>query len=122
MNALILLLWFGNVFFDTLGQVAFKYAATAPSREGFRYWIDLFKNYWLWIGILSYVAEFLLWLAFLSLVPLSQGILLGCVNIITVMLVGRWLFKEYLVPFRVIGILCIAFGIILVGFSGLEAL
>lgn len=93
MTTIIILLWLGNIFCDTLGQVAFKYAAIAPSREGIGYWIDLFKNLWIWIGIGSYVAEFLLWLAFLSLVPLSQGILLGCVNIITVMLVGRLLFK-----------------------------
>lgn len=118
MTFIILLLWFGNVFFDTFGQVAFKYAAIAPSREGFYYWIDLFKNFWIWIGIGSYVAEFLLWLAFLSLVPLSQGILLGCVNIITVMLTGRLLFKEYLVPYRLIGIAFIACGVLLVGISG----
>lgn len=118
MSPLVIVLWIANVFFDTLGQIAFKYAATAPNnREGWHYWLDLFRNFWLWIGVGSYLAEFFLWLAFLSLVPLSQGILLGSINIIAVMIVGRILFRELLTPYRIIGMAFITAGVIFVGLS-----
>jgi len=118
MSPLVIILWILNVFFDTIGQIAFKYAAVNPSnRDGWHYWLDLFRNHWLWIGVGSYLAEFLLWLAFLSLVPLSQGILLGSINIIMIMIVGRLLFKELLTKYRIIGMLFITAGVILVGVS-----
>ncbi|MDF7670476.1 hypothetical protein PT276_04560 [Orbaceae bacterium ESL0721] len=118
MSPLIILLWVCNIFFDTLGQIAFKYSATSPTnRDGWYYWLDLAKNYWIWIGIASYVFEFLLWLAFLTLVPLSLGVLLASFNIITIMLVGRLLFRELLTLYRVIGIALITIGVIFVGLA-----
>lgn len=118
MSPFVITLWVLNIFFDTVGQIAFKYAAINPSnRRGFYYWLDLFKNYWLWIGIGSYLAEFLLWLGFLTLVPLSQGILLGSINIIVIMVAGRILFKELLTRYRIIGMLFITAGVIFVGMS-----
>ncbi|WP_392561826.1 EamA family transporter [Orbus sturtevantii] len=118
MSSLVIILWILNVLFDTIGQIAFKYAAINPrNRDGWHYWSDLFRNYWLWIGIVSYIAEFLLWLAFLTLVPLSQGILIGSFNIITIMIMGRLLFKELLTKYRIIGMLFITAGVICVGVS-----
>lgn len=118
MSGLIIVLWIANICFDSLGQIAFKYAAVAPNnRDGWYYWIDLFRNYWLWIGIGSYVSEFFLWLAFLSLVELSVGILLGSINIIAIMIIGRILFKELLTPYRIIGMLLITAGVVVVGVS-----
>ncbi len=116
MNTLVILTWLGNVILDTLGQLAFKRAATISKEgEGWHYWVNLFSNGWLWVGIGAYVGEFLLWLAFLTLVPLSEGILLGSVNIIAVMVVGRILFKEKLTPLRLTGILLVASGVAVVG-------
>lgn len=118
MTPLIITLWISNIFFDTLGQIAFKFAATSPNnREGYYYWLDLSKNFWIWIGIGSYIIEFLLWLAFLTLVPLSAGVLLASFNIITIMLVGRIIFKEKLTLYRIIGMTLITLGVIFVGMS-----
>lgn len=118
ITPLVLILWIANITLDTLGQIAFKFSATAPqNRSGWYYWLDLLQNYWLWIGIGSYIFEFLLWLAFLTLIPLSQGILLGSINIIAVMVVGRIVFKELFTLYRIIGMLFITFGVILVGLS-----
>ena len=118
MSTLVIILWVSNICFDTLGQIAFKYAAVAPNnRDGWYYWIDLFRNYWLWIGVGAYVSEFFLWLAFLSLVELSVGILLGSINIIAIMIVGRIFFKELLTPYRIIGMLLITAGVVVVGMS-----
>lgn len=118
MSPLVILLWISNICLDTLGQVAFKFAAIAPNnRDGWYYWLDLAKNKWIWIGVTSYIAEFLLWLAFLTLVPLSQGVLLASFNIITIMLVGRLIFKELLTTYRLIGMLLITAGVVFVGMS-----
>ena len=118
MSALIIILWFVNLFCDTVGQIAFKYAAiTSKHQQGLHYWQRLFGNFWLWLGFGTYFVGFIFWLAFLSEVPLSQGILLGSFNIITVMVAGRILFKEHLTAFRLIGILFITIGVILVGLT-----
>jgi len=116
MSALIFLLWLANAGLDTVGQTAFKYAASETgSKDGVQYWLNLFRRPWVWIGIGAYVFEFLFWLAFLTLVPLAKGILLGSINIITVMIVGRVLFKEILTPLRITGILLVAGGVAIVG-------
>lgn len=116
MTPLVSLLWIANVCLDTLGQIGFKYAATCPKhRQGWHYWLDLFRSYWLWIGIFAYIIEFLLWLAFLTLVPLSHAVLLSSINIITIMVVGRILFNEVLISQRIIGMVLITVGVIFVG-------
>ncbi|XKM13263.1 EamA family transporter [Orbaceae bacterium ac157xtp] len=118
MILLIFLLWLGSICCDTVGQIAFKFAAISPkNRDNFGFWYDLLRNYWLWIGFFSYAIGFFLWIAFLSLLPLSQAILLGSFNIISVMLVGRFLFKEHFTPYRIIGVALISVGIVLVGVS-----
>jgi drug/metabolite transporter (DMT)-like permease len=72
---------------------------------------------WLWLGGACYVIEFLVWIAFLSLVPLSEGVLLGSINIVVIMLAGRWLFGERLTRMRVAGILLVSLGVAIVGAS-----
>jgi drug/metabolite transporter (DMT)-like permease len=119
MHATIFLLWLGNILLDTIGQLAFKAAAVAPNEDkGMQYWFTMARLPWIWIGVGSYVMEFLLWLAFLSLVPLSTGILLGSINIVAVMLAGRWLFHEKLTRLRILGIALVAVGVAIVGAFG----
>lgn len=118
MSTLIIALWLINLACDTVGQIAFKYAAmTSKHKQGIGYWHRLFCNYWLWLGFGCYFIGFIFWLAFLSEVPLSQGILLGSFNMITVMLAGRILFKEHLTAFRLLGIFFITTGVVLVGLN-----
>ncbi|HET8730558.1 MAG TPA: EamA family transporter [Moraxellaceae bacterium] len=109
-------LWLANIVLDTGGQLAFKAAAhAADGVPGGSYWARLARARWLWAGISCYVAEFLVWLAFLSLVPLSEGVLLGSINIVAIMLAGRLLFREALTPLRVAGILLVSIGVAFVG-------
>lgn len=116
MTILIILLWLANLCCDTIGQIAFKYAAiSSHHRIDFNYWRTLLFNRWLWLGITSYAIGFLLWIAFLSYIPLSQAILLGSANIITIMIFGHILFKEKLTFFRVLGVGLITAGVIIVG-------
>lgn len=118
MSTLIFFLWLINIACDTVGQIAFKYAAiTSNYEKGLNYWQKLFGNMWLWLGFGAYFIGFVFWLAFLSEVSLSKSILLGSFNIITVMIAGRVLFKEHLTPFRLIGIFFITLGVVLVGLT-----
>ena len=120
ITPLVALLWALNMLVDTGGQLAFKAAATADPRSGtgLARWIWMARRPWLWIGIGCYVAEFIVWLAFLSLVPLSDGVLLGSINIVAVMIAGRFLFRERLSPLRVAGILLVSAGVAVVGLKG----
>ncbi|MCS4510498.1 EamA family transporter [Xylophilus ampelinus] len=116
LSPLVVVLWVLNVLVDSGGQLAFKAAAGDPrAGDGLNRWKWMARRPWLWIGIGCYVAEFLLWLAFLSLVPLSEGVLLGSINIVAIMVAGRFLFAEKLSRMRVAGILLVSIGVAVVG-------
>ena len=116
MSATIVTLWLLNILLDTFGQLSFKAAASgADLGEGFARWKGMARRPWIWCGIVCYIGEFLVWLAFLSLLPLSEGVLLGSINIVAVMIAGRLLFAEKLSPLRVLGIALIAGGVAVVG-------
>lgn len=103
---------------DTGGQLAFKAAAANPEAgDGLARWKHMLSRPWIWLGGTLYVFEFLAWIAFLSLVPLGRGVLLGSINIVLVMLAGRVLFRERLNRLRVLGIVLITLGVALVGAS-----
>ena|SRR5579883_483131 len=116
MTLLVLVFWLLNVTFDTGGHLAFKAAAAHPDAgDGLERWKAMAQQPWIWIGVGCFVAEFVVWQAFLSLVPLSQGVLLGSINIVAVMIAGRWLFGEKFTPMRVLGSTLIAAGVAIVG-------
>ena len=116
LSPLVVTLWVLNVLVDSGGQLAFKAAASEPGeRDGMERWRFMLGRPWLWVGIACYVAEFVVWLAFLSLVPLSDGVLLGSINIVAIMILGRVLFREKLAPMRVAGIVLVSIGVAIVG-------
>lgn len=118
MSTIVVLLWLANIVLDTFGQLSFKAAAIGDLGEGLARWRAMARRPWLWIGVACYVGEFLVWLAFLSLVPLSEGVLLGSINIVAVMIAGRIFFAEKFSPLRTAGILLIAAGVAVVGLGG----
>jgi drug/metabolite transporter (DMT)-like permease len=119
LPALVVTLWMLNIVLDTGGQLAFKAAAgDSAAGDGLARWKYMAARPWLWIGIASYVFEFLVWIAFLSLVPLSEGVLLGSINIVAIMIAGRFLFSEKLTRLRVTGILLVTLGVAIVGVAG----
>ncbi len=119
MSALAMTLWMVNVVLDTGGQLAFKAAAIEPPESGMlAHWRYMAGRPWLWVGVSCYVGEFLAWLAFLSLVPLSAGVLLGSINIVVIVLAGYWLFGERLNRLRVAGIALVSLGVAIVGAGG----
>ncbi|WP_254063429.1 EamA family transporter [Rhodanobacter sp. L36] len=116
---LVASLWLLNAVLGTGGQLAFKAAAGDPAAgNGLARWKYMVQRPWLWFGIGCYVIEFMVWIAFLSLVPLSQGVLLGSINIVAIMIAGRFLFGEKLTRLRVLGIALVALGVAIVGVAG----
>ena len=75
----------------------------------------MFNSIPLWIGIVCFILEFVVWLAFLSVLTLSQGVLLGAINMVSIVIAGRFIFKEHLDRNRIIGISLITLGVLLVG-------
>jgi len=116
MPVIAIVLWMANVVVDSGGQLAFKAAAGDPDAgEGVARWKWMLARRWIWVGIACYVAEFVLWLSFLSLVPLSEGVLLGSINIVAIMIAGRYWFAEKLTRLRVAGMVLISIGVAVVG-------
>ena len=116
MTSTVLILWFIVELFDTAGQLAFKTAAShGLDGDSLAHWRHMLARPWIWLGGACYVFEFLAWIAFLSLIPLGRGILLGAINIVVIMLAGRFLFGERLTRLRVLGIALVALGVTIVG-------
>ena len=119
MTPLATLLWATNLLVDTSGHLAFKAAAERTGNlEGLAHWRALAQGPMMWIGIACFVAESWLWLALLSYVPLSVAVMVGSINIIGVMIGGRFLFGERLTPARMAGIGLVALGVALAGWGG----
>jgi drug/metabolite transporter (DMT)-like permease len=116
MSSLALLCWMLNVVVDTGGHLSFKAAANvADNVHGFERWRTMFGDKWIWIGVVLFVLEFVIWIAFLSLVPLSVAVLLASLNTAAIMIGGRLCFAERLTPKRIGAALLITIGVALVG-------
>jgi hypothetical protein len=104
---------------NTAGQLLFK-AATLRSIDAVveEHWLKLAAEPLLWLGVMIYVFEFLLWLAFLTIVPLWQGVMVACIDILLVMVGGRIFFGEAITAPRTAAISLIAIGVLLVGWGG----
>src|SRR5437016_4868064 len=116
MSALAIIFWLLNLFFDTVGHLSFKAAATvADDVHGAQRWLAMARDKWIWIGAVAFGFEFVIWIVFLSLVPLSVGVLLGSVDIIAIMIGGRLFFSERLTRKRIGAAVLITVGVALVG-------
>ena len=109
---------FAVLILDTVSHLALKGASEAASQKtGFAYWGRLLKSFGFWLGIVCFFALFVCWLAFLSLVPLAQGVMAGSITIVGVMLGGRLLYGERITAMRALAIGLIAVGVALVGWG-----
>lgn len=107
-----LALWLLIVILASVGQLAFKSAASDPAQVGtFEGWLRMVRRPWLWVGIGSFVLQFVLWIAFLSLIALSLGMMLASFEIVVVYVAGRVLFNEPGSWLRLTGVVLIAVGV-----------
>jgi drug/metabolite transporter (DMT)-like permease len=115
MSTLATALWLINIVIDTAGHLSFKAAAAAKAADQQGSWLTMLRSVYLWIGIVCFGLEFAVWFALLSLIPLSQAVLVGSINIVVLMIAGRLLFRERLDRLRVGGMILIAAGVALAG-------
>jgi drug/metabolite transporter (DMT)-like permease len=115
LTKIALLIWALNITVDTVGHMSFKYAAIVDHQTELGRWKSMLSSFPIWLGMACFVCEFVLWLAFLSIMPLSLGILIGSINMVTIMFAGRILFKERLDRMRIIGMTFICIGVALAG-------
>lgn len=119
MSPLALTLLAAVLIGNTAGQLLLKAASVRADRAGDDgHWRALLADPLLWLGLVIYVAEFFIWLAFLSLVPLWQGVMIACIDILLVMVGGRIFFGEHITPPRIFAISLIAVGVLMVGLGG----
>jgi drug/metabolite transporter (DMT)-like permease len=105
----------------TAGQLLFKAASIRAEGDGVAgHWRSLMADGFIWIAIIIYIVEFFIWMAFLSLVPLWQGVMVACADIVLVMIGGRFFFGEEITGARILAISLIAAGVLLVGLGGGE--
>lgn len=115
-TSLVAAVWILNILVDAAGHMAFKLAAIEPQGlSTLMRWRHMAARPWLWVGIACFIVEFILWLAFLSLVPLAEGVLLGMISIVVLMICGRLFFGEHFTRPRIIGVSLIVAGVALVG-------
>jgi drug/metabolite transporter (DMT)-like permease len=118
MTPLATILWILNLACVTAGHLLLKATATAlPKTRGLRRWAAMLADTRIWLGVSAFAAEFLLWLAFLSLVPLSLAVLMGSLDTLAVSTGGRIFFHERLTTRRTISTILIASGVALVGWG-----
>lgn len=115
LSNLAIIFWILNITLDTAGHLAFKAAAIAEHETEWGRWKTMLGSVPMWIGITCFGLEFLVWLALLSLVPLSLAMLIGSINIVVVMWAGKILFHERLDRMRVAGMWFISIGVTLAG-------
>ena len=110
-----LALWLLIVLASSVGQLSFKAAAADPANDGLPAgWLRMLRRPWLWLGVASFLLHFALWIAFLSSVPLSQGMLLAALQIVVIYIAGRLLFDEPGSWLRAAGVTLVALGVAIV--------
>lgn len=120
MDAIASLLLLAVLILDTVSHLALKAASgRASGRTNLEYLRAFLLEPAVWLAVGTFVAVFLCWLAFLSRVPLGQGVMAGSITIVGVMLGGRFWFGEHLTRQRVFAITLIAVGVALVGWGKL---
>lgn len=103
---------------DAVSHLSLKSASAAcAKRDGLAFLAALLRQPSLWLGVVTFALLFLAWLAFIARVPLSQGVMLGSITIVGVMLAGRLWFHERLTAARILAISLIAMGTFLVGWG-----
>jgi drug/metabolite transporter (DMT)-like permease len=111
-------LWLINLLLDTTGHLCLKAASKhAHGAEGARYWGHLPRQPALWAGLAAFACEFLAWLAFLTLVPLSTAVMVSCLNLAGVVVGGRLFFQETMTGPRALAVLLIVSGVGLVAWG-----
>jgi drug/metabolite transporter (DMT)-like permease len=118
MDALAVALLGAVLILETGSHLALKSASLrAGEKSGVRYLLRIAIQPPFFFALVCFVLGFLAWLAFLSRVPLGQGVMAGSLTIVGVMVGGRLMYGERLSRARIVAVMLIATGVALVGWG-----
>jgi drug/metabolite transporter (DMT)-like permease len=118
MDQTAILLLLAVLLLETVSHLALKSASVRTAgKAGMAYVLAFAGQAAFWLALASFAVVFLAWLAFLSRVPLGQGVMAGSITIVGVMVGGRMFFREHITPPRALAIALIAVGVALVGWG-----
>jgi drug/metabolite transporter (DMT)-like permease len=106
----------------TLGNILFKKGMNrflTPAQTGWRgHWAgvkQVLSSQLIMLGLLIFVLEAIVWLAFLSITPLNIAAPLSSANNIFILIASAWFLKERISRKRWLGVTLIITGILFVG-------
>lgn len=108
---------------ESVGELFFKQGVLATGidqvtlRNFFVFTIKVLQEPALWLGILSYMANFVLWMAILSRIDLSLAFPVGGAIYIIIPILSMIFLHEQISSLRWVGIFCIIAGVSLVSKS-----
>ena len=111
MSALATMLLLATVLCDVAGQVSFKLGL---EREPTR-WL---ASPWVLAGVAIYAVEFVLWIAALSMLPLSRAVPVAALSYVGVVLASKALLGEHVSARRWAGTGAVTLGVALVCWQG----
>lgn len=110
------------VSLDTLGTVLFKHGTNKlleSKKHGWRGHIEnilgALKRKEIALGVLIYIIEYIIWIGFLSTMPLSTAYPLSSVTIVLILLASKLFLGERIGRNRSLGAVLIISGMFLVG-------
>ncbi len=107
MTILLILL---SILLEIAKQLCFKAGAHRPEK---------FYNAWIWLGIILWAAEVLVWIRVLQLAPLSVAFPMMSLCYAGLPLASRWLLGEQVTPRQWAGIALITLGVAGIGLAGI---
>ena len=116
------ILFISAVSLDTLGTVLFKHGTNKlleSEKHGWRGHVEnilgALKRKEISLGVLVYIVEYIIWIGFLSTMPLSTAYPLSSVTIVLILLASNLFLGEKIGRNRCLGAVLIISGMFLVG-------
>lgn len=102
------------LFFDTFGQMCFKF--TTLSAMPFEFSVDwlirIFSHYWAYLVMVGYSGAFITWMVLLKKAPVGPAFAASHLQLVTVMLVSVLVFDEKITLSHLLGAISIIIGIV----------
>ena len=107
------------VAFDTVGQIGFKMTAlqAAPVDISWQWIWRIISHHWFYIAVVGYLGSFITWMVLLKKAPVGPAFAAAHLQVVTVMILSIWLFKEQVNLHRLLGAVLIVLGILSLAFA-----
>ncbi|MCO6523516.1 MAG: EamA family transporter [Candidatus Schmidhempelia sp.] len=107
------------LFFDTFGQISFKYTSlySAPLELNLAWIKRIFSTIWMYLTLLNYLGSFCTWMYLLKRAPIGPAFAISHMQVVSVMFISVFLFDEHITLTQIIGATLILMGIVVLAFA-----